>query len=149
MTTSSSVRVSRRLGSPVHELFVLVSEAEHAVDVIEGLEQMTPIGELAAGVGARYRAALRVGPKTVQADIELEELIEDRLVRWRASNGDERSITFELRPVEDHTAVRITVTYERADGLSATLLAPVVEEAVRERARKTLDRLAALSSPGS
>jgi hypothetical protein len=141
MGTQNSVRVSTRIAADAHDLFVLVSEHRNAVRVIEGLEQLTPIGKRTRGVGARFDAILRIGPKSVRAEIEIEELVTDRLVRWRSSHGDDRSITFDFRRAEGATAVRITVTYEGPEGLSGALLAPVVEAAVRERARGTLDRL--------
>ncbi len=145
MGTLNTVRVSTRIDAGAHELFVLVSEHENAMRVIEDLEELTPLGARTRGIGARFHAVLRLGPKSVNAEIEIEELVSDRLVRWRSSHGDDRSITFEFREVEELTAVRMTVTYERPEGLGAALLAPVVEEAVRSRARGTLGRLRELA----
>ncbi|MHB8245632.1 MAG: SRPBCC family protein [Acidimicrobiales bacterium] len=142
-----AIRVSKRLPAPATTLFVLVSRYENAVRVIDGLKSMVPAGAQTSGVGARFDAMIRVGPRVVQARVELAEMAEDRLVRWVATEGDDRSILFELKPVaETTTAVRLTITYQRAAGLGASVLAPVVEEAVRSRAKRTLDRLGDLSA---
>ena len=145
MPEMPTVRVNTRIPVAVPEVFPLVSRAEHAVAVIEGLEELSPIGEQDAGVGARFDAVLRLGPKTVSAQIEIAELVENRRVTWSSTGGDNRSITFELREVEQITAVRLTIAYERPDGLGAILLAPVVEETVRSKAHHTLARLRELS----
>ena len=122
MPEMTTVRVNTRIPVAVPEVFPLVSRAEHAVAVIEGLEELSPIGEQDAGVGARFDAVLRLGPKTVSAQIEIAELVENRRVTWSS-----------------------TIAYERPDGLGAILLAPVVEETVRSKAHHTLARLRELS----
>lgn len=137
--------MSTSIDAPAHQLFGLLSDYKQAEEVIEGLEGLFPIGKQTAGVGASFHAVMRLGPKTVRADIEIAELVEDRLVCWRSSNGDDRSITFELRQLESATAVRLTVAYEQSQSLSAALLSPVVEEAVRQRSRATLERMRVLS----
>ncbi|MGO9197739.1 MAG: SRPBCC family protein [Acidimicrobiales bacterium] len=142
----TTIRATTRVPASVPDVFSLVSEPQHAVTVIEGLEKLSPIGRQVSGVGARFDAVLRLGPKTVSARIEIVELIEDRRVTWASTGGDNRSITFELREVERATAVRLTISYARAEGMSAILLAPVVEEVVRARARETLARLRELSA---
>ncbi len=141
MPELTAVRVNTRIPAAVPVVFSLVSEAEHAVAVIDGLEQLSPIGRQDAGVGARFDAVLRLGRQTVSAQIEIAELVENRRITWSSTGGDNRSITFELREVEQSTAVRLTVVYERPEGLSAILLAPVVEETVRSKAHHTLSRL--------
>ncbi|HET9091440.1 MAG TPA: SRPBCC family protein [Acidimicrobiales bacterium] len=142
----TSVRVSTRIDAPAEELFPLVSRHEHAVRVIDGLEQLRPLDLDGHVVGARFEAVLHLGPRTLRTEIALAELVELQLVRWVATGGDHRSLLFEFREVEEATAVRLTVSYERPGG-PALLIAPVVEETVRARARATLDRLRELAGP--
>ncbi|HLI44320.1 MAG TPA: SRPBCC family protein [Acidimicrobiales bacterium] len=149
MPVATSVHASRRIESPVHPLFRLVSEHDRAVQVVEGLEELRPIGPRTSGVGARFEAVFSFGPKAVRTEIELAELDLDRRVRWASPEQGSRSLTFEFRPVGELTAVRLTVGYERPDGVAAMVLAPVVEETVRQRARHTLERMRALTATTS
>ncbi|MHB1988386.1 MAG: SRPBCC family protein [Acidimicrobiales bacterium] len=147
MPRTTTVRSTTTLRASPREVFELLSDYERAGLVIEGLKELSPVGGQASGVGARFQAIMHLGPKTVTAQIELTDLVQDRLVTWAAVDGDNRSISFELDETEDKavamrlTTVALTITYERGDGLPATLLAPVVQESVRSRARDTLQRL--------
>lgn len=144
----SSIRVSMRIEAEVHRLFALVSQHENAVRVIEGLETLTPVGGRTRGVGSRFEAVMRLGPKTVRSEIEIAEIRPDRLVRWE-SPAEARSLTFEFRSVGEATAVRLTVTYERPAGVGGLLAGPLVEETIRGRARRTLQRMKELAGqPG-
>ena len=145
MPATTTVRASATIQAPATVVFGFVSEYKHALQVIEGLEDMSPLGHQTSGVGARFHTVLSLGPKTVSAEIEIVELVEPRIVTWASSGRDSRSITFQLEEAGESTTVRLTIAYERAETLSAILLAPVVEEAVRSRAHRTLDRLRELS----
>lgn len=142
----TTVRVSTRIVAEAGALFQLVSEPDKAVRVIEGLESLEAIGPQTTGEGARFAAVMRLGPKTVRAEVELAAVEQDRSVTWVSSHGDDRSLAFELRELDEATAVRLTVTYARPEGMSALLLAPVVEETVRARAKGTLERLRELAT---
>ena len=144
----TSVRVSTRIAARAEELFPLVSRHEHAVRVIEGLQQLRPLGLDGDVVGARYEAVLHLGPRTLRTEITLAELVPLQRVRWVGTGGDQRSLLFELRRVEEATAVRLTISYERPGG-PGLLVAPIVEETVRARARATLARLRELAAPPS
>lgn len=136
-----TVRAQTTLEARAASLFALLSDYKHAETIIDGLEELTPVGDKTSGVGARFRARMRVGPKKFGAEIEIGALTKDRLVSWVASGGDNRSITFELDEEGGSTTVGLTVNYERPDGLAGRLLASVVDETVRAKAGDTLTRL--------
>lgn len=126
------------------ELSEMLADYHRASEIVEGLERLVPT-EGDTGVGARFDALLRLGPKTVAATIVLRENDPGRRVRWAELHG-ERAITFDLRQLDEETAaVRISVSYEAPSGL-ASVIGRVVEETVRAKARGTLDRLRQLSA---
>lgn len=147
MTSPASVRSSTRITASPRDVFSLVSKYENAVKVIDGLASLTPLGEETRQAGARFRAVFRVAGKNVTSEVELVELDEERRVRWQSTGATERSVLFELRPVEEGlTAVRVTVTYERLDGLAGVVLSRFVEETVRSSAKSTLEALRRLAT---
>lgn len=135
------IRSATSVAAPVSRLFPLVSDYRHARSVIEGLEELRPLGEPETGEGARYAAVLHMGPTVLRASIEIVELVVNRRVTWATSGEEERVLSFEFDSEAGVTVVALTVSYEAPGGLAGLLVRPVVEEGVRRRSRETLARL--------
>lgn len=149
MPPPDAVQVSTRMPGRTLRLSELLADYSLAPRIVDGLESLVPKGE-ATGVGALFDAVLRLGPRRVSATIELTDNEPGRLVRWAESDGGVRSITFDLRQVEEETAaVRISLSYEGPSGIAGAVIGRVVEETLRARARETLERLRRLSVDGS
>ena len=136
------------MAAPVGRLFPLVSDYRRARSVIDGLEELTPIGGPELGEGARYAAVLRMGPTVLRASIEIVELVVDRRVTWATSDAEERALSFEFDFTDGVTTVEMTVSYEAPGGLAGLLIRPVVEDNVRRRSRETLARIEKLGRAG-
>lgn len=141
---TTTVRTSERIAASARALFPLISDYRLAPSVIEGLETLQPLTRRTEGVGSRFRAEMRLGPTVVRAELEIVELVVDERITWASSAEDRRALTFVLTELTEVTRVELLISYAPPDGLSGLLLAPVVEETVRSKARDTLARLAQL-----
>ncbi len=146
----TTVRCTSTIAAPASRVFALVSDYRSATAVIEGLEEMTPDGPKSAGEGASFDAVIQLGPRRVRARVRIAKLAHDASITWASSGGDDRSLTFDLHSKgPDSTEVTLTVSYNGPGGLSGLVLAPVVEQNVRSRARRSLERLSQLSLESS
>lgn len=135
------VQVSDKISAAPESVFDCVSDYAVAPLFIEGLQRLTPVGGRTTGEGARFDAVMKVGPSTYHTTIEITAYEENRRVTWASSNGRSQSVTFDLEPVGSETKVSLEVTYERPTGIAGAVVAPVVDETVRARARGALRRL--------
>jgi uncharacterized membrane protein len=137
----TTIRVGGTIAAPPESIFAYVTDYKLAPLFIDGLQTLTPAGEPTSEAGARFDAEMRIGPKSFQATIEIAAYEENCLVTWSASSGEQRSLTFKLKPDGLGTQVVLEISYERPGGLTGSLLAPIIEETVRSRAHASLRRL--------
>jgi len=136
-----TVRAQTTIAAPAAKLFDCLADFECADVFIEGLEQLTPRGEKNAGEGAQFDAVLKVGPRTLRTTIEIAALEPGRSITWTSAGADGQSLIFDLRPEGGGTSVSLTVTYEEPGGIGGVLVAPFVEQTVRQRSTSALERL--------
>jgi uncharacterized membrane protein len=141
----STVRATSFLAAPAERIFAVVSDYGRAGEVIEDVQQITPVVPTDTGLGAQFDARVKLGPKTISIVFRLAELVPNTLVTWASASGDGRRLSFHLRSEDSGTAVELVVDYETPDGLRGIVLAPVVREMVQTRAASTLRNLATLS----
>ncbi len=141
----TTVTCSAKVGASVEAVFGLVADYQSAVEVIDGLESLSPVGSVTAGEGATFDAVMHVGPKTVSVQVEIVGYVENETITWASTGGDNRAVSFFLREQSGDTDVRLKVSYEGPEGLSGILLAPIVEDMVRSKARETLEALHKMS----
>ncbi|MGH9305164.1 MAG: SRPBCC family protein [Acidimicrobiales bacterium] len=152
--TARCVRMRTVVSAGMAKVYSALTDYRQLVDLVDGLETLDPVpapGALvksangAAEQGARFAARLDVGAHKVEDTLVLSRLAPGELVIWESAGDGSRALSFELRPHEDasRTSVLLSVSYEEPEGWKGLLLAPVIEQAVRSRARKTLVNLKA------
>jgi uncharacterized membrane protein len=142
-----TVRAETTIAAPVAKLFDCLADFECAEVFIEGLEQLTPKGSRTAGEGAQFDAVLKVGPRTLRTTIEIAALEPGRSITWTSAGDEGQSLIFDLRPEDGETSVSLTVTYEEPGGIGGILVAPFVEQTVRQRSASALERLREHAAP--
>jgi carbon monoxide dehydrogenase subunit G len=135
------IQLSTTVAASPAALFARVTDYSNVPAFIEGLQQLRPAGQATTGTGALFDAVMKIGPSTFHSKVEITEYETDRRVTWSASGGQAQAVTFDLDPIATGTRVVVEVRYERPGGIAGSLLAPVIEQAVRVRARNALGRL--------
>ncbi len=135
------IRVGGTIDASAAVLFSHVADYSEAPQFIDGLASLVPTGEQTTGEGAEFDAEMHVGHKVYETTVVIAAYEEQRLVRWAMATGQERSVTFTLKPDGDRTLVVLEVSYERPGGFGGVLLGPIVEETVRAKAHSSLRKL--------
>lgn len=119
-----------------------------ATQFIDGLERIQPQEADGSGIGARFDASMKVGPKSMATVISLVEAVPETKVVWASVEEDGQRLVFQLTPdaAANATDVSLEISYKPPGDLGGRLLAPVIEQTVRSRARASLDHLARLVS---
>ena len=138
---TKTVQADATIAAPADEIFDCLADYERAEVFIEGLEQLTPKGTQTAGEGAQFDAVLKVGPTTLRTTIEIAALDPGRTITWSSAGDQAQSLKFDLSPAQDGTSVNLTVTYEEPGGIGGVLMAPFVDQTVRQRTATALERL--------
>jgi len=128
------VRRSVQVMVPVELVFEYVSDYRNVPEWMFGVTSFHPLGERVRGVGARFAAEMRLGPKVVQSTIEVVEWEQGRViaVEWVGGGGSVSRWCFNA--VSRHeTRLSVDFHYVLAGAARAlTLLSePVVGEVIR------------------
>lgn len=127
------------------EVYTALTDASQLVGLVDGLVSLHPVGTKgnAGGrpyEGAEFSAVMRLGPAQVHSRLVLARLVPGETVEWVSKDDDDRALSFTLADgdVPGVTRVLLAVTYELPPGVKGVLARPVVEQAVRSHARRTL-----------
>ena len=133
--------VAATIAASPEQLYECLADYQRAEVFIEGLEQLTPKGEQTEGEGAQFDAVLKVGPRTLRTTIGISAVDPGRSITWSSAGDEGQSLTFHLRPERGKTSVSLEVSYEEPGGIGGALIAPFVEQTVRQRSTTALERL--------
>ena len=127
------------------EVYAALTDASQLVGLVDGLVSLDPTRtEGNAGgthdEGAEFAAVMRVGAAQVRSRLVLSRLVPGEAVEWVSRDDEDRRLSFALADGDAPgvTRVFLAVTYELPPGVKGVLVRPVVEQAVRSHARRTL-----------
>ena len=142
-----TIRASATIAAPAGVLFACLADYRRAEALVEGLDGLSPVSGQTTGRGAQFEADLDVGIRTLHTTIVIADYEPDRSITWSSAGDEGQSLTFDLEPAGDATAVRLAVSYEEPGGLAGALVAPFVERTVQHRADTALQRLGEHAAP--
>ncbi len=123
-------------------VFDWVADYRHVAQVMAGISEWRPLGEQAAGVGARYQVELGQLPIPLRARLVIVEWKRPEAMAWATewspvTNGGR----WTFRLLEGGTEVELALTYEPPAGALGNIVASGIEGIVRGRIVAALDRM--------
>ena len=112
--------------------------------VLEGVSEWRPLGR-ADGPGARYEVRLGMLPVPIRARLVLVEWDRPQAIAWDTESSlvvNRGRWTF--RPAPSGTRVELAITYEPPAGAVGNFVAARMEQSVRSRIIRALDRMKAI-----
>lgn len=113
-------------------------------DFVAGLTRWEAEGRRRSGLGARYRALMRIGSADIGGLVEVVEFHSPMDLAWNAVTGAEQRGRWRLRPQgEDRTRVELRLSYHVAGWAPAGwLIGRIAARAIRTNLAHTLRELA-------
>ncbi|RVW07339.1 SRPBCC family protein [Prescottella agglutinans] len=136
---------------PVDLAFAHIDDYRNVPDWMFGISRFDPIGDLDQGLGARYDAAMQIGPKALRSTVEITEWEQDRLITLTSVAGFGNRSSWMFAPVDDdRTELSVDFGYELPGGLAGRalgkLIEPFVVTAIRQTEASLRARIEALGS---
>ncbi len=138
------VTASTDVAASPEAVWAWVGDLRRWPDFVAGLTRWDVEGRRRSGLGARYRALMRIGSADVGGLIEVVEFHPSAELAWNAVTGAEQRGRWRLRPSgEDRTRVELRLTYHLAGWAPAAwLIGRIAERSIRGNLSRTLDELA-------
>jgi len=123
---------------PVDLAFAHIDDYRNVPDWMFGISRFDPIGDLDQGLGARYDAAMQIGPKALRSTVEITEWEQDRLITLTSVAGFGNRSSWMFTPVDDdRTELSVDFGYELPGGLAGRAMGKLIEPFVVTAIRQT------------
>jgi len=134
---------SIEIAVPPAAVWEYIAEPSNYLDFMSGVTRFEVAGEVARGLGARYRVLIRIGSAEVGGLIEVVEWDEERDMALSSVTGLDQRIRWRLRErPEGRTRVEFRYAYGVAGGGIAGLIAEsVAAPTLRRHLRRSLHQL--------
>lgn len=139
MRSSASVLVP----APVESVWSIVSDPREALNFMSGITRWEVDGELATGLGARYRMLFRIGSAEVGGLIEVVEWLPPYELAWTSVTGLDQRGRWRLRETAPgRTRAELRLAYGVAgSGISGWIAERVAAPTVSGHLRRSLEQL--------
>jgi uncharacterized membrane protein len=131
------------LAAPIEDVWSIVTDPERVLSYMSGITRWEVAGDLATGLGARYRILFRVGAAEVGGLVEVVEFDTPFDLAWTSVTGLDHRGRWRLREAPGgRTRVEFRLAYVVAGaGLSGWLAERIAAPSVSGHVRRTLQQL--------
>ena len=137
------VNSSTTVAAPIESVWAIVTDPERVLSFMSGVTRWEVVGDVPAGLGARYRMLFRIGAAEVGGLIEVVESTEPSELAWTSVTGLDQRGRWRLREAPGgRTRVELRLAYGVAGaGLSGWIAERIAAPSVSRHARQTLRQL--------
>lgn len=123
---------------PVDLAFAHIDDYRNVPDWMFGITRFDPVGDCDQGLGARYDAAMQLGPKTMTSTVEVTEWERERIITLTSVAGFGTQSSWMFTPVGgDRTELSVDFGYQLPGGLAGRALGKLIEPFVVTAIRQT------------
>ncbi len=136
-----------RIAAPVEAVWALAADPANALGFMSGVTRWEAVGEIPAGLGARYRMLFRIGSAEIGGLIEIVEWDEPSEFAWTSVTGIDQRGRFRLRSAPGGaTQAEFRLAYGIAGaGLSGWIAERIAAPTVSAHVRRSLQQLRRLT----
>jgi uncharacterized membrane protein len=137
------VQAQIEVAAPPEAVWEFIVDPARYLHFMAGVTRWEVAGELATGLGARYRTLMRVGSAEVGGLVEIVECDVDCDLAWASVTGVDQRGRWRLRArPDDHTQVELRLAYGVAgSGILGWVAEQVAAPTVRGHLRRSLQQL--------
>lgn len=124
------------------EVFGYVADYRRMTEWVFGITSVEPVGDSDYGLGAVYKGAVDLGPKTLSSTAKISGWQPDRLIGLDSQAGFDFTATLRLEPEGiDRTVLDFELRYAHSGGAAARAFGKTIEPLLTLAARLTTDKL--------
>lgn len=115
------------------EVFAYLSDYENVPDWMFGVTDFAPVGPVSRGIGDRFDAQMKLGPKTLKSTVDVVEWVDGSVFSLSSVAGFETSSRWLVEPVDDRNSrARVEFGYTFPGGLTGRALSKLVEPFIQQ-----------------
>jgi uncharacterized membrane protein len=134
-------RATITIEAPVDTVFAYVNEWTNAQKFTQDLVKWEPVGDNTTGLGAQFRAAMKMGPTTQESTLEITQHEPGSRLGWEPRDGFSQRGLYTFASTGDGTEVSFEVSFDLPGGLAGRTLGKVIEPVAKQNVGKTLKNL--------
>jgi ribosome-associated toxin RatA of RatAB toxin-antitoxin module len=119
-------------------VFALISDQSRYPEFFAGITRWEPRTRKRRGPGARFWVLMRVGSIEAGGVVVVDRWEQDQLIEWRSELGVRQGGRWQLTPVDDGTAVTLSLEFDLSGGPVGWLVERLVASIVGRNMLATL-----------
>lgn len=136
------ISVSAHVDATPQEAYDYVEEHTNTVKYVHGLTSWTPVGDQVHGVGSTFRAAMKVGPSTLEGTLRIIEATAPERLAWAPTDGFQQSGAWTFTPAAGGgTDATFEVDVTLPGGVAGRVVGKTLEPAIRGNVTQSVRNL--------
>ena len=135
------VQATTLIQAPVDQVFAYVNDYRNSTKFTSDLLRWDPVTDKTDGLGARFEAAMKMGPTTQQATLEITGWKRNALIAWDPIAGFDSGGRYTFKREGTSTRVTFEVYFNPPGGVAGRMLGKIIEPIARQDAQKSVDNL--------
>lgn len=115
------------------DTFEYLSSHEHVSEWMFGVTSFVPVGHVVRGLGARYEAEMKLGPKTLRSTLDVVEWDDGVMFALASVDGFDTNSRWSVESIDDaHCRAEVEFVYDFPGGITGRAMAKIVEPFVAQ-----------------
>lgn len=133
---------STSIDRPAAEVFAYLADYRRLTEWVFGITTVRPVGNLDYGLGAVFKGAVDLGPKTLSSEAKITDWEQDRRIAVASLAGFDFTATMRLHPeTAARTGLNVELCYGTSGGVAAKAFSRSIEPLITMAARHTTEKL--------
>jgi uncharacterized membrane protein len=137
----ASITVSETIDAPVSAVFAYVDDYRNTIKYMKDMTKWEPAGDKTHGKGTRFALSMKVGPLTIDGEVEVDAWEENRTIGWKTKKGFRQDGSWSFREKGGGTEAAFTVEYDLPGGIAGKMMAKAIEPALKATLQGSVKQL--------
>ena len=141
------ITVTESINAPVSTVFAYVDDYRNTTKYMKDMTRWEPAGDTTHGKGSRFALSMKVGPLTIDGEVEVDAWEENRVIGWKTKKGFRQDGSWQFTEKGGGTEAAFTVDYDLPGGMAGKMMAKVIEPALKATLQGSVKQLKSQTEP--
>jgi uncharacterized membrane protein len=139
----ASITVKETIDAPVAKVFAYVDDYRNTTKYMKDMNKWEPAGDKTHGKGSRFALEMKVGPLTIDGEVEVDTWEENRKIAWKTKKGFRQDGSWSFSEKNGGTEAAFTVEYDLPGGIAGKMMGKAIEPALKSTLQGSVKQLKA------
>jgi uncharacterized membrane protein len=125
------ITVTETINAPVATVFDYVDDYRNTTKYMKDMTRWEPAGDTTHGLGSRFALSMKVGPMSIDGEVEIDQWVENQAIGWKTLKGFKQDGSWSFTEKGGGTEASFSVDIEFPGGMAGKMMARTIEPAIK------------------